>query len=287
MITSVEEKITPEKAREYLSKIDPTIKNRPINKRYVDLYARDMKAGKWRVTHQGIAFDKDGYLRDGQHRLTAIIKADMPVTMMVSRGLYENSFIGMDSGLKRNARDVLALSGNYAENTAIRNDRIIACLRALVSCSYKEKYIISPDCIAFLYYKMENELTFIYNKIISTRIYANAHMMAAGLSAILCGEDRNDIINYFSCFSKSDVSGCEDKNLNAVFSWQKQILDLRAKRVRMSGDKLYSGTQNSIWNFCRGTEVKQIKTMQNDRYPVKDLITEYLEEFNRGQETAV
>lgn len=284
MITTVEEKITPEIAREYLMKVDPTIKNRNVNKRYVDLYARDMQAGKWRLTHQGIAFDKDGYLRDGQHRLNAIIKANIPVTMMVSRGLSENSYVGMDTGLKRSASDVLALSENHFDNTVIRSSKIIACLRAVVNCAYKDKYIISPDCIVFLYDKFKDECNFIYEKIINHGIYTSAHMAAAGFSALICGEDKDDIINYFSCFKKSDVSGCEGKNLNAVFSWQKQIYDLRAKRVTLSREKLYTGTQNSIWNFCRGTDIKTVKTMQNDRYPIRDLISQCMEEFNKKQE---
>lgn len=286
MITTTEEIITPEIAKEYLMKVDPTIKNRPVNKRYVDLYARDMKAGKWRVTHQGIAFDKDGYLRDGQHRLSAIIKANIPVKMVVSRGLYENSYISIDAGLKRNTRDVVALSGNYNDNTAIRSDRVIASVRALINCSYKDSYIVSSDCYIFLYEKMKKELDFLYYKIANTKIYTNGTMTAAALAALLCDENQDDIINYFSCFKKSDVSGCEGKNLQAVFAWQKQILDLRAKRVRLSSDKLYSGTQNSIYNFCRGTEVRQIKTLQNDRYPVHDMIESWLNEFNNHMNNA-
>jgi hypothetical protein len=35
------------------------------------------------VTHQGIAFDTQGVLVDGQHRLAAIIEADRPVELTV------------------------------------------------------------------------------------------------------------------------------------------------------------------------------------------------------------
>lgn len=281
MITTVEEIITPELAKIYLEQVDPILRNRIINPRYVDLYARDMKAGKWKTTHQGIAFDKDGYLRDGQHRLSAIIKAGVPIVMTVSRNLPENSYAGIDSGLKRSARDILSLSGDYADNPTIRHEKTIACIRSLVKCAYVEKYILSTDLIVFLYDKMKDDIDFIYNNIINTKGYTNATMVSAGLSAILCGENRNDIKNYFLCFKTSDITGCEDKNLQAVFSWQKQILDLRSKRVRLRFNKLYNGTQNSIWNFCRGTSVRTIKTMQNDRYPVRALIAEWLDEFNR------
>lgn len=282
MIIAKEEIITPEIAKDYLSKVDPQMKNRPINKRYVELYARDMTAGKWRITHQGIAFDKDGYLRDGQHRLNAIIKANVPVTMMVSRGLAENSYLGIDSGLKRKTRDTLYFSGEFYDDAVIRNDRILATIRSLVDCGYKARLIISTDCIIYLYQKMQEELNFIYDKIVNKRLYPNAHMTAAALAAILCGESKEDIVNYFSCYIKADITGCEDKNLNAVFSWHKQITDLRGKRIRMTNDKLYTGTQFSIWNFCRGTDVKKIKPTNNVRYPVNELIGSWIEEFNNG-----
>ena len=78
------ETITPCLAKEWLQK---NLYNRKIRPRKVRQYAADMRAGKWRTTHQGIAFDKEGNLMDGQHRLLAICETNIPQTMMVTRGL--------------------------------------------------------------------------------------------------------------------------------------------------------------------------------------------------------
>ena len=77
--------ITPEMAREWLKK--NMHNNRPVLKATVHNYARQMRCGTWNLTHQGIAFDQNGELVDGQHRLSAIIEANVPVKMNVTYGL--------------------------------------------------------------------------------------------------------------------------------------------------------------------------------------------------------
>lgn len=62
-------------------------KNRNLSESTVQSYANDMKNGRWTMTHQGIAFDVNGTLLDGQHRLWAIVFANIPIEFMVTRGL--------------------------------------------------------------------------------------------------------------------------------------------------------------------------------------------------------
>lgn len=101
------ELITPERAREYLKK---NRGNRTIKNRWVETYARDMASGAWKLTHQGIAFDKDGFLVDGQHRLLAIIRANKPIYMMVSRDLEPDTRLVLDQGVNRSAVDALKIA---------------------------------------------------------------------------------------------------------------------------------------------------------------------------------
>jgi len=62
--------VSPSLARDWLGK--NWDRNRLIRDSRVTDWEREMVAGRWRVTHQGIAFNKDGTLIDGQHRLTAL-----------------------------------------------------------------------------------------------------------------------------------------------------------------------------------------------------------------------
>ncbi|MCH8965977.1 MAG: hypothetical protein IIB58_13530, partial [Planctomycetes bacterium] len=89
--------ITPAMAAEWLQNVD----NRRLRKSRVKRYARDMKAGLWRLHHQGIAFACDGSLIDGQHRLWACVKSGVSIRTIVVRGLPNSVRRTIDSGAKR------------------------------------------------------------------------------------------------------------------------------------------------------------------------------------------
>ncbi len=79
--------------------------------------AEAMRRGDWLVTHQGIAFDTNGVLVDGQHRLAAIIEADLPVEVTVFTDVEPDTFDVLDTGKRRNAADVLAIEGEKSTAT--------------------------------------------------------------------------------------------------------------------------------------------------------------------------
>ena len=98
MITHVRELITPEIAEHYLATDQG---NRNIRDSWVKKIARDIKNDRFVETHQGIAFDEDGTLIDGQHRLLAVIKAQKPIVIDVARNVPRTSGINIDTGASR------------------------------------------------------------------------------------------------------------------------------------------------------------------------------------------
>lgn len=100
--------ITPAKAADMLA---ANTTNRPLAKSTVRAFAEAMGRGDWLITHQGIAFDSNGVLVDGQHRLAAIIEADVPVDVTVFTEVEPDTFDVLDTGKRRTASDVLAIEG--------------------------------------------------------------------------------------------------------------------------------------------------------------------------------
>lgn len=100
--------ITPELAEELLSR---NTHNRPIRPRHVAELAHDMRVGRWRLTHQGIAFDIYGRLADGQHRLHAVVMAGVAVRMQVTTMVEPEACGVIDTNTRRSATDALVLSG--------------------------------------------------------------------------------------------------------------------------------------------------------------------------------
>ena len=111
-IISKQENITPELAQLYLTTNGVNRKARTSNIRTL---SAAIKRGEWQLTHQGIAFSRNGALLDGQHRLMAIIDANIPVQMMVYRNVNEDAFRVMDSGAKRSIADHTGMSQKTAE----------------------------------------------------------------------------------------------------------------------------------------------------------------------------
>lgn len=107
--------VTPAIAREWLKRNHC---NRPLRRRIVDQYARDMASGNWLQTGDALKFDRDGNLLDGQHRLTAIAEGAVAVELLVLTGLDPASQLVMDSGAKRTASDQFKLLGR--SNTSVR-----------------------------------------------------------------------------------------------------------------------------------------------------------------------
>jgi len=118
--------VTPDLACRWL---EANTQNRAINPAHVDSLARDMKAGRWHLTHQGIAFDTHGLLVDGQHRLWAVLEADMTVTMRVFFNQPPENRCVLDTGQRRSNFDILLTTGRVGKVTT----RDLATLRAMLA----------------------------------------------------------------------------------------------------------------------------------------------------------
>ena len=119
--------ITPTMAENWLE--NANVSNRKISDAHVNHLARDMKEGRWVQTHEGIAFDPNGTLLDGQHRLWAIIEADKTIAMNVWFNVPPEALLAIDSGKPRSMVDILRL-GRHASQV---NRNELAILRAMLS----------------------------------------------------------------------------------------------------------------------------------------------------------
>lgn len=109
--------VTPELAKSWLAR---NTRNRKVIESSVVDYTAAIKEGWFKTTHQGIAIAPDGTLLDGQHRLLAVVRADMPVTMQVSFNVPTDSMEAIDTGNIRRAHDVLQIADGTESTTALR-----------------------------------------------------------------------------------------------------------------------------------------------------------------------
>jgi hypothetical protein len=113
--------VTPETAADWLE--NRNVKNRSKSSVTARRYARLIEAKRWKCTHQGIAFDREGWLIDGQHRLMATVATGIPVKLFVIPfvdGMDDETFDVLDSGHKRQAAQLLNGAGANARAAAAR-----------------------------------------------------------------------------------------------------------------------------------------------------------------------
>ena len=102
--------ISPDIASQWL---EGNVRNRRIDQKHVNCLAQEMAAGRWMMTHQGIAFDANGTLIDGQHRLWAILQSGCVIRMPVSFGLPVECIDAIDGMKARSNVDRMTLSGGF------------------------------------------------------------------------------------------------------------------------------------------------------------------------------
>ncbi len=117
--------VTPSMAARWLQ---GNTHNRPLNEAHVNRLAREMKAGRWRLTHQGLAFSAGGRLLDGQHRLWAIVMSDVTVSVRVFFNEPSDGIEDIDGGLTRSAADRMRLSGRFATDVGKPHLSTMRCM---------------------------------------------------------------------------------------------------------------------------------------------------------------
>jgi hypothetical protein len=110
--------VSPEIARMCL---DYNENNRRLNMISVRKFAEDMQNGHWQQNGETIKFDREGRLIDGQHRLHAIIMANVSVELLVVSNLEPIAQQTIDIGQLRSTGQIAALLGvkNATEKAAL------------------------------------------------------------------------------------------------------------------------------------------------------------------------
>lgn len=107
--------------------------NRSIKHKRVQMYANDMKNGKWRLNGEPIVLDEKEKLRNGHHRLQAVVNANVVVKMVFVIGVDDESATVADLGANRSYTDILKLGG-VSTNACAKN--IVAMIRT----HYREQF---------------------------------------------------------------------------------------------------------------------------------------------------
>ena len=94
--------------------------NRPLREggtsRCVQAYAAAMTRGEWVVNGAPIIVSREGLLNDGQHRLNAVVRANISVPMQITFGVERDTRHTIDQGAARTPGNILSMHGEKNAN---------------------------------------------------------------------------------------------------------------------------------------------------------------------------
>lgn len=125
-VSTTVETVTPEIARAWL--MTQHI-NRKLSPGTVQSYARVMRDRQWALNGEAIIFDEHDHLVNGQHRLHAVIEANVDVKFVIVRGVSSTAQSTMDDPRRRTALDQVRLQDASTPSQAVAAARWLVRLR--------------------------------------------------------------------------------------------------------------------------------------------------------------
>lgn len=247
--------VTPDMARHFLEKSDGNYRfasDKVVNEAVVERYAADMKLGNWKISPQGIVFDKNDRLIDGHHRLHAVIKADIPVCMSVVTNAPCECVEVLDCGERRNPYLVLNHSRGINKAAASKRGWSTARMHYDYLSRHSARLLRSvpnSEIQAFVQDNADDIETAIHcaehdqNRI---RITVNAACFYAGLCALKCGVPAETI----DLFYKITTTGLyENKGQTAAIVFRNRLLERTSSSTQTYWIEVCDFAQTAMEDF--------------------------------------
>lgn len=260
------ETITPDKAQKYLAS---NTNNRDIRPRTVAGYARDMKSGEWSVNGEAILFSEDDRLIDGQHRLSAIVKAGVPIVSLVVRGISApDAQETVDRQAKRTLSDAMRFRGmrNCATYGAAAN-LILPAIRNGRLTTNADYRPTQKEALAFVE-RYQDELA--AGVVVADRIKKEGGFLipalAASLYVLMAAEDEADATEFFTMLA----TGVNLGPGNPILALRRRLIQNRdSGNARNNLSRTFvSAITVKAWNaWRRGETVQTLKWLDSEPFP--------------------
>lgn len=228
------------------------------NRRMKPAKIRKMKnaivSDRFHLTHQGVAFDAEGVLLDGQNRLQAIVESGRTVRLKVTYNLPSVSQAYMDSGSKRSETENLKFGYNRDVDR-----RAVATAKAMMAAGVKVDP--EPDELDAFIETHDDALS------LALSIFPGFRKgVSAGVVACVARASYHVTEGKIREFAEIFKGGPFLPGQNAPSQLGRQLMDIKNKRP--SPQVAYQLTSRAITYFLQNKDVKIIRPLGDDPFPL-------------------
>jgi len=257
--------VTPTLAIQWL---EGNTHNRAVNDAHIKRLAHDIRRGRWQLTHQGIAFDTDDLLVDGQHRLWAVIEAGMPITTRVFFNEPPENRRVLDSGHRRSNYDILNISGEVGEITS----RHLATLRAMIAGYPSHIVRVTPGQEAEQYQRHRDAIDFAIKQMgtACVRGVATAQVRAV-VARAWYSADHAKLIHFCDVMRSGMGSSEGDRSTMMLRDF---LVSTGGAGASESVRRLrYAKMQWALSSFLQGKLAKRLRSATSELFPLPEELT--------------
>jgi len=256
--------ITPDLAGKWL---EGNTHNRPLTQAVAERFARDIQANRWRLTHQGIAFDKSGVLIDGQHRLWAVVLSGITVPMRVFFNEPLENMEAVDTGTIRTNLHVLDLTGQAGEVTSHH----LATLRALIAgyASCTPRMTVGEE--AELLVKHRSAVDFAIKHLGGSHFKGVATALTRSVVArAYYSVDHARLIRFCDVLKSGTATDQEDNPIALL--WQFLVGAAPTSNARGMRRIRYAKIERALLAFLRREQISCLRAMDSELFPLPEEI---------------
>jgi hypothetical protein len=251
--------VSPELAAKWLER---NTRNRDLRTDIVQRYAGDMKAGRWLITGDAIAFDKNGAVVNGQHRLWAVFESGCTVPMLVTFNLEPDVVRVLDDHLKRKLIDVEKISRPGSTVTS----KITAAARVMQVASISLTAVDKRAAVARLSRQQQLEFLEKHSDALSFAVRecfksaSSRGLSTATIMGVVARAYYSQDHERLKSFAKVLVSGLPDDATADVGALllRNFLQKATAASMRPAAEVVYRKTERAVLAFCRREKLKNL-----------------------------
>lgn len=207
--------VTPELAAKWLNQ---NTNNRRIRRSFVDELVKKIQSNQWvQNTPDHIAFYDDGTLANGQHRLTAIAEAGVPVYTKIEYNIPRDAAICIDAGKKRTFSDNVQIVLGEKFYTQQMSNMVRIIFEGGKAFSHEQHLQLAR------FYK--KDIMFVQKLYEGANKYLKkTDIIAATFAALQAGIDRSALISFASCYTSGKIPDKNSYNYDIVIAYRDYVL---------------------------------------------------------------